>query len=36
MESAFYGRMKYGRCVQRTFDDSGKVQQMGCAEDIIR
>ncbi len=36
MESAMYGRMKYGRCVQKSYDDDLNPHQMGCKEDIIR
>ncbi len=37
MTSAFYGRMKYGRCVTRTQNaDTKELHQMGCSEDIIK
>ncbi len=36
MKSAFYGRMKYGRCVQESFDGDHKPHKMGCFADIIR
>ena len=36
MNSATYGRMKVGRCVQHSFDIEGNPHKMGCAEDIIR
>ena len=36
MESAMYGRMRAGRCVQHSFDIKGNPHKMGCAEDIMR
>ncbi len=36
MTSAHYGRMRLGRCVQKTYDDQGNQHRLGCAEDIIR
>ncbi len=36
MTRAAYGRMKYGRCIHKTFDESGNTEKMGCSEDILR
>ncbi len=35
MSSAFYGRMKHGRCIQKNFDEQGNPRPVGCKEDII-
>ena len=36
MTSAKYGRMRFGRCVRKMFDDSGRQAVVGCEEDIIK
>ena len=36
MTSANYGRMRFGRCIRKTYDDSGNPVDIGCDEDIIR
>ena len=36
MISANYGRMRFGRCVDETYDKKGNAHEIGCAEDIIR
>ena len=36
MMSAFYGRMKIGRCIRETFDNKGNRDPIGCSENIIR
>ncbi len=34
--AASYGRMKFGRCVQKLYDEHGKHAMIGCQENIIR
>ena len=36
MTSAKYGRMRFGRCVRKMYDDSGTQAVVGCQEDIIK
>ncbi len=36
MTEAQYGRMKFGRCIRKTYDDSGKPVDVGCKQDIIK
>ena len=34
--SAKYGRMRFGRCLRKAYDDSGNPLDIGCSEDIIK
>ena len=37
MESAKYGRMKFGRCIRKAMDpDTKTMHEIGCSEDIIK
>ncbi len=36
MTEAKYGRMKFGRCIRKTYDDSGKPVDVGCKQNIIK
>ncbi len=37
MQSAQYGRMKFGRCIRRAMDpDTKTLHEIGCSEDILK
>ena len=36
MTSAKYGRMRFGRCVRKMFDDSGRQAVVGCLEIMLK
>ncbi len=36
MTAAQYGRMRFGRCIRRLYDDDHQLADIGCNDDIIR
>ena len=36
MAAAKYGRMRFGKCLPKAYDDAGNPFDIGCSEDIMK